>query len=443
MSNENFEFSEREKEVIESLLQGKSNKQIALALSISENTVEYHLKNIYKKLQVSSRTEAVLRLGKSVGGDATSALGKSVVETNVENANNGVQPISTRRIPLNKSFLIIGSSLLALVLLCNFIFINMPQQVIEVTPTPTSDEPLPDLVITSVYVSIVDKNGNCLPYFGVNVTVVNQGNAPAVDVYLAEMNTGQEVGIGTLDVFESITMPFVAKSPNGLYNVVVDPRNTIEENDEFNNSVPYTGITATPPIFCLSGQIETATSTPLPLITTPLPQQYFIPMFSPPTDWHSYTNANPAYEIYYPSNAQLTIQELDPQIQSQLLTINLPVELGTQMLDKYISIQTRSGLSEGCYANGNGVMQINGIDFAYQEGVFWNTTSDDVNNLRDVFQSHYSTINPYNGFCYYIVLQITKLHDSSTNGATPLPTVSRADASIEILLNILSTLTFH
>ena len=77
-------FSERENEVIELLLQGKSNKQIALLLGISASTVEYHLKNIYKKLQVSSRTEAVLRLGKSVGSDNTSGLGKSTVEMNGE-----------------------------------------------------------------------------------------------------------------------------------------------------------------------------------------------------------------------------------------------------------------------------------------------------------------------------------------------------------------------
>ena len=68
----NSQFSQREKEVTEVLLQGKSNKQIALALGISASTVEYHLKNIYKKLQVNSRTEAVLRLGKSIGGNATS-----------------------------------------------------------------------------------------------------------------------------------------------------------------------------------------------------------------------------------------------------------------------------------------------------------------------------------------------------------------------------------
>jgi len=39
-------LSRREEEVVDLLLQGKSNKQIALALHISERTVEFHLKNI-------------------------------------------------------------------------------------------------------------------------------------------------------------------------------------------------------------------------------------------------------------------------------------------------------------------------------------------------------------------------------------------------------------
>jgi hypothetical protein len=48
------------------LLEGKSNKQIALSLHITENTVEFHLKNIYSKVQVGSRTEFIVKLGNSV-----------------------------------------------------------------------------------------------------------------------------------------------------------------------------------------------------------------------------------------------------------------------------------------------------------------------------------------------------------------------------------------
>jgi DNA-binding CsgD family transcriptional regulator len=56
-------FSKREQEVLELVLQGKSNKQIAFSLDISVRTVEFHLKNIYAKFQVSSRVELILKLG--------------------------------------------------------------------------------------------------------------------------------------------------------------------------------------------------------------------------------------------------------------------------------------------------------------------------------------------------------------------------------------------
>ena len=57
-----IQFSKREKEVIQLLIQAKSNKEIALALGVSVRAVEFHLSNIYSKLSVSSRTEAVLKL---------------------------------------------------------------------------------------------------------------------------------------------------------------------------------------------------------------------------------------------------------------------------------------------------------------------------------------------------------------------------------------------
>ena len=56
-------LSKREKEVTRLVLQGRSNKQIALALGIAVRTVEFHLKNVYGKLGVSSRIELVLNLG--------------------------------------------------------------------------------------------------------------------------------------------------------------------------------------------------------------------------------------------------------------------------------------------------------------------------------------------------------------------------------------------
>jgi NarL family two-component system response regulator LiaR len=54
-------FSERELEVLKLAAKGMSNKEIAAELSLSVRTVQSHLGNIFDKLGVSSRTEAVLR----------------------------------------------------------------------------------------------------------------------------------------------------------------------------------------------------------------------------------------------------------------------------------------------------------------------------------------------------------------------------------------------
>jgi len=49
----------RELELLRLVAKGMPNKTIALALSVSENTVKYHLKSILQKLNAGNRTEAV------------------------------------------------------------------------------------------------------------------------------------------------------------------------------------------------------------------------------------------------------------------------------------------------------------------------------------------------------------------------------------------------
>lgn len=52
-------FSERELEVLALLAQGDANKQIARRLALSENTVKFHLKNLYRKLEAGTREAAL------------------------------------------------------------------------------------------------------------------------------------------------------------------------------------------------------------------------------------------------------------------------------------------------------------------------------------------------------------------------------------------------
>jgi len=52
-------LTERESQVLQHLARGLANKQIALALGISEHTVKFHVSAIYAKLGAANRTEAV------------------------------------------------------------------------------------------------------------------------------------------------------------------------------------------------------------------------------------------------------------------------------------------------------------------------------------------------------------------------------------------------
>lgn len=52
-------LTKRELEVLRALAEGKSNKQIARALWLAEQTVKFHLTSIYRKLEVQGRTQAV------------------------------------------------------------------------------------------------------------------------------------------------------------------------------------------------------------------------------------------------------------------------------------------------------------------------------------------------------------------------------------------------
>lgn len=56
----NHDLTDREEEVLKLVVQGKTNREIAYQLEISEKTVEKHLNNVFEKLNVRSRVEAAV-----------------------------------------------------------------------------------------------------------------------------------------------------------------------------------------------------------------------------------------------------------------------------------------------------------------------------------------------------------------------------------------------
>ncbi|MEQ8927831.1 MAG: response regulator transcription factor, partial [Fulvivirga sp.] len=62
--NPNSPLSPRETEVLELLAKGKSYSMIADELFVTKETAKSHIKNIYSKLQVNSKSEAIAKATK-------------------------------------------------------------------------------------------------------------------------------------------------------------------------------------------------------------------------------------------------------------------------------------------------------------------------------------------------------------------------------------------
>jgi len=60
---EKYDLSKRQTEIIEALLKGKSNKEIAVALKMEVNTVQVHLQNVYRKTGARGRYAVMALVG--------------------------------------------------------------------------------------------------------------------------------------------------------------------------------------------------------------------------------------------------------------------------------------------------------------------------------------------------------------------------------------------
>ena len=58
VADDMFGLTRRELEILQLVAEGRSNAQLAKMLWVTEQTVKFHLSNIYRKLDVSNRTEA-------------------------------------------------------------------------------------------------------------------------------------------------------------------------------------------------------------------------------------------------------------------------------------------------------------------------------------------------------------------------------------------------
>ena len=59
-------YTKREQEVLELILQGKKNKEIAEILCVTPHTIKAHIDHIYEKAKVHSRIELIIKELKSM-----------------------------------------------------------------------------------------------------------------------------------------------------------------------------------------------------------------------------------------------------------------------------------------------------------------------------------------------------------------------------------------
>ncbi len=135
----NAELSEREREILRLVATGASNKEIAKQLNISANTVKVHLRNIFVKASVVSRTEATLFAIREGIVQVESAQ-VPTADTGVTSADDSVAPRPSIR-SVSRGWLLIAPAMLLVFLGGLFLVMRNSAGTVAASPVPSVARP--------------------------------------------------------------------------------------------------------------------------------------------------------------------------------------------------------------------------------------------------------------------------------------------------------------
>lgn len=196
-------LSDRELDVLRAVADGASNKEVAHILVISQNTVKVHLRNIYTKLGVSSRTEAVTAAIQQglVTLPGTEEIAASNPAENTPGITETIEPAtavspSPRRFPLNRtelSLMLVTIVVVALIGLFGWQNLAAPD---VVTPEPFEEVPIGETRWLRNRPMIEGKAGMAVVAVGLEVFEIGGETAVGVTNVVAAYNTTEHVWTG-------------------------------------------------------------------------------------------------------------------------------------------------------------------------------------------------------------------------------------------------------